>query len=165
MTPVQAWGDSDAVFTPRVGTRSIDTGGNLDRALAQTSAVEAECQAILQQMLVSPADRTLMRQYAALSVELRDFEAAAATLERVVDLEPTNSSARLELAVAYFALGNYGLAEYHMAAAQASGALSAEELADVVRYRTEAAESDRPSRIKGRISLGQAFTDEATDQG
>jgi len=106
-----------------------------------------------------------MRQYAALSVQLRDFEGAAATLERLVDLEPTNSPARLELAIAYFALGNYDLAEYHMAAAQASGGLSAEDLAEVVRYRTEAAENDAPSRIKGRVSLGQAFTDEAAEQG
>ncbi|OZA16902.1 MAG: hypothetical protein B7Y02_02765, partial [Rhodobacterales bacterium 17-64-5] len=89
--------------------------------LAQDTAAVAERQAILTQMLAAPTDRELMRRYAALSVQLRDFEAAAATLERLVALEPGNSSARLELAVAYFALGNYDLAEYHLQAAQASG--------------------------------------------
>ncbi|OYX26434.1 MAG: hypothetical protein B7Z10_03360 [Rhodobacterales bacterium 32-66-7] len=133
--------------------------------LAQDTAVVAERQAILTQMLAAPTDRELMRRYAALSVQLRDFEAAAATLERLVALEPGNSSARLELAVAYFALGNYDLAEYHLQAAQASGALTEAELADVVRYRNEAAALDQPSRFSGRLALGQAFTRNVDEQG
>lgn len=144
---------------------SVAALGLASPALSQTSGVEAQRQAVFQQLLAAPADRELMRQYAALSVQLRDFEAAAATLERLVDLEPANSQARLELAVAYFALGNYDLAEYHMAAAQASGALSADDLADVARYRAEAAERDQPSRFSGRVALGQAFTEEADEQG
>jgi DNA-binding SARP family transcriptional activator len=51
------------------------------------------------------------------------IEAAAATLERLIDLEPANATARLELATAYFAMGNYPLAEFHLNAAAASGAL------------------------------------------
>jgi tetratricopeptide (TPR) repeat protein len=69
----------------------------------------------------------------------RDFEAAAATLERLIDLEPANATARLELATAYFAMGNYPLAEFHLNAAAASGALSAEQLASAEAYRGAAA--------------------------
>jgi DNA-binding SARP family transcriptional activator len=100
-----------------------------------------------------------MAQYARLSIQLRDFEAAAATLERLIDLEPANATARLELATAYFAMGNYPLAEYHLNAAAASGALSPEQLASVEAYRGAAAERDAPSRFSGSVAAGIVSAD------
>jgi hypothetical protein len=82
-------------------------------ALAQATAPEARRDAVFAQMLAAPADPVLMLEYARLSVRLRDFEAAASTLERLLDLQPDNAAARLELATAYFALGAYEVAEYH----------------------------------------------------
>jgi hypothetical protein len=89
----------------------------------------------------------------------RDFEAAAATLERLIDLEPANATARLELATAYFAMGNYPLAEYHLNAAAASGALSPEQLASAEAYRGAAAERDAPSRFSGSVAAGIVSAD------
>lgn len=132
---------------------------------AQTAAQDAERQAVYQQLLADPTNRDLMRAYAQLSVEAREFEGAVATLERLVDLEPTNTSARVELAIAYFALGSYAVAEYHLAAAQASGALSPDEAARVARYQEESVERADGSELDGRIEAGVAFTQEAGESG
>ncbi len=134
-------------------------------ALAQSGDVAAQRQAVFQQLLSDPANRQLMRDYARLSVQMRDFEAAAATLERLLDLEPDNSSARVELAIAYFSLGSYAVAEYHLAAAQASGALSPDQVAQVARYREEAADRGDSSDYSGRLEVGYAWAETAGDSG
>jgi Flp pilus assembly protein TadD len=115
-------------------------------ATAQSAAaLEAERAAVFARMLDAPADRVLMAHYARLSIQLRDFEAAAATLERLIDLEPANATARLELATAYFAMGNYPLAEYHLNAAAASGALSPEQLASARPIAARRQNGTRPA--------------------
>lgn len=132
---------------------------------AQNASAEAQRQAVFQQMLADPANRQLMRDYARLSVQARDFEGAAATLERLVDLEPNNSAARVELAVAYFALGSYAVAEYHLAAAQASGALTPAQSAEVARYQEEAQDRDDRSDYSGRLQVGYAYAETSGEQG
>lgn len=132
---------------------------------AQTAALESQRQSVFAQLLSAPADRTLMLQYARLSVQLRDFEAAAATLERFVDLDPGNTGARIELAIAYFSLGAYDVAEYHLAAAAASGALTPEQAERVATYRDEAAGRNQPSQFSGRVAIGQAWLREADTSG
>lgn len=149
--PLLAAAASFALFTPP--------------ALAQTADAAAQRQVVFQQMLSDPSNRQLMREYARLSVEMRDFEAAAATLERLVDLEPNNIPARVELAVAYFALGSYAVAEYHLAAVQTSGTLTPVQAAQVARYREEAQERDDGSDYSGRLEVGYAWTDTASEGG
>lgn len=122
-------------------------------------------QAVFQQMLADPSNRQIMSEYARLSVQMRDFEAAASTLERLLDLEPTNTTARVELAIAYFALGSYTVAEYHLNAAQASGTLSPEQTAQVARYRDESAERDDRSDYSGRLAAGYAFANTSGEEG
>jgi hypothetical protein len=134
-------------------------------AAAQTAALERERAAVFAQMLDAPTDRALMRRYAQLSIELRDFEAAAATLERIVDLEPGNAAARVELAIAYFALGAYDVAEYHLDAAAQAGGLDPATAATLARYREEAARRDSPHQISGRVAVGQAWTRTADETG
>jgi len=65
-----------------------------------TQQLTQQRDAVFQQLLEDPNDRDLMIRYAQLSVELREFEAAAATLERLVDQEPGNSVIRAELGIA-----------------------------------------------------------------
>lgn len=132
---------------------------------AQTTELEAQRQAVFQQLLTDPSNRQLMRDYARLSVQAREFEAAAATLERLVDLEPDNTTARVELAIAYFALGSYAVAEYHLAAAQASGSLTPAQVAQVARYRDEAQERDDRSDYRGRVQVGYAYADTSSEEG
>lgn len=132
--------------------------------LAAQSA-DAQRQAAFAQMLADPGNRQLMQTYARLSVEARDFEAAAATLERLVDQEPDNAAARVELAVAYFALGSYAVAEFHLAAAQATGTLTPTQAAQVARYREEAQDRDDGSAYSGQLALGYAYADTSDESG
>jgi tetratricopeptide (TPR) repeat protein len=134
-------------------------------ALAQDARLETQRAAVFAQLLNAPADRALMLDYARLSVRLRDFEAAAATLERFLDLEPDNAAARLELATAYFALGAYEVAEYHLATASASGGLTPGQLTAATRYRDETAARQGPHQITGRIAIGQASARETDESG
>lgn len=134
-------------------------------ATAQAAGIEQQRQAVFQQMLANPTDRALMTEYARLSVELRDFEAAAATLERLVDLEPGNAAARVELAIAYFSLGNYDLAEYHMDLAQNTGSITAEDARLIQTYLAAATEQDQPNRLSGQVALGYAHSQEADEGG
>ena len=134
-------------------------------AAAQSAELERQRAAVFAQMIAAPADPALMRSYAQLSVQLRDFEAAAATLERFVDLDPGNAGARLELAIAYFALGAYAVAEYHLAAVAAAGGLTPEQAATVARYRDEAARREAPNQLSGRVALGRSWLRETDGDG
>ncbi|MDG4649987.1 tetratricopeptide repeat protein [Roseibacterium sp. SDUM158017] len=118
--------------------------------------------AVFASLIDAPSDRALMQEYARLSVEMRDYEAAAATLERLIDLEPENAGARLELATAYYALGNYPLANYHFDIASASGALTPAQAGAVDAYRAAAAQQDRPSRLSGVIAAGAVTSEGET---
>jgi tetratricopeptide (TPR) repeat protein len=132
---------------------------------AQAESLAQERQAVFAQMIAAPADRDLMRAYARLSVRMRDYEAAASTLERLLDLEPGNAAARLELAQAYFALGAYDVAEYHLAALAGVGGLDAEAAATAEAYAEEAAARQNANRFGGRIALGAAWSDSGGDAG
>lgn len=127
--------------------------------VAQDAAISAERAAVFARMLDAPSDRALMLQYARLSVRMRDYEAAVSTLERLIDLEPGNAEARVELGAAYYALGSYAVAEYHLNAAAASGALTPAQRQAVEAYRAAAGERDAPSRFSGSLSAGVASVD------
>lgn len=131
--------------------------------LAQSTAeLAAQRDAVFARMIDAPADRALMSEYARLSVAMRDYESAIATLERLLDLEPGNATARLELATAYFAIGNNALAEYHLAAATASGALGPEQLSTAEAYRTAAVARDEPAMLSGSVAAGIVAADGET---
>lgn len=132
---------------------------------AQDADVAAAREAAFQELLADPSNRLLMQRYAQLSVQMRDFEAAAATLERLVDLEPTNTAARIELAIAYFSLGSYAVAEYHLSIAQASGTLTPQQTARVARYQIESVDRGDGTEFTGRIQAGLAHATDSDETG
>ena len=133
--------------------------------VAQDADIATEREAAFQELLADPSNRLLMQRYAQLSVQMRDFEAAAATLERLVDLEPENVAARIELAIAYFSLGSYAVAEYHLSVAQASGALTPQQTARVARYQIESVDRGDGTELGGRIQAGLAYASDSEETG
>ena len=99
--------------------------------LPQAQDARAE---VFQRLLNDPGNVDLMLEYAKLSVDSRDFEAAIGTLERLVDLDPAHQEARLELALAYFAIGVNDVAEYHLEIYRTRGDLTQAEAQAVDRY-------------------------------
>ncbi len=120
-------------------------------ALAQSGGLEAQRSAVFERLLAAPDDRALMRDYARLSVQLRDYEAAVATLERALLLDPTDGTARYELAIAYQALGALELANYHFALVTPADPATADELA---AYQDQNQSEQAPSRLRGQVAVG-----------
>lgn len=134
-------------------------------AAAQDADLLDQRSAAFQRMFDDPTNVEHMRSYARLSVALRDHESAAATLERLIDIEPSNAAARLELAAAYFALGSYALAQFHLDVLRSSGGLTPAENAMAARYAAATARRDAASVLTGEIMLGALRSSEATGTG
>ena len=120
-------------------------------ALAQTGGLEAQRNAVFERLLAAPDDPALMRHYARLSVQMRDYEAAVATLERALQSNPTDGTSRYELAIAYQALGALELANYHFALVTPADPATANELA---AYQTHNRDAQSPSRLRGQVAAG-----------
>jgi hypothetical protein len=77
-------------------------------------AGEAELRAaqgeLFRRMAAAPENLELMFEYAAVSMRLEDYEAAIATLERMLFFDPNLPRVKLELGVAYYRLGSYEIA-------------------------------------------------------
>jgi len=139
---------------------SVPSGG-----LAQsTQALEAQRQTVFAQLLSDPVNRALMAEYVRLSVELRDFESVAATLERLVALEPANLDARLDLAQAYSAIGAHELANVQIAAVLAAGP-SAGQTARAETLQTAAGRQSNDTRFSGAVTVGIQGSDIPEDRG
>lgn len=77
------------------------------------SDLRARQATLFQQMLTAPDDLDLMFQHALISVELRDYESAITTLERMLIFNPDLARAKIELGAAYFRLGAYENARFY----------------------------------------------------
>jgi hypothetical protein len=80
-----------------------------------------------------------------------------ATLERVLDLRPDLVEARLELAVAYFALGAYDIAVYHFDILRGTPDLPPEIAAEIEGYSGTARTRVAPSALSGFVEAGPAY--------
>ena len=131
-------------------------GSGAQAAPADAAAQEAAFQA----MLATPGDIGAMLAYARASVKIRDYEAAVATLERLLDLRPEMQEARLELAVAYHALGAYAVARYHFDQLEQQGALGTNEARLAARYVDAGAARSTPDVVKGHVAAGLSYSDD-----
>lgn len=66
--------------------------------------------ALYEQLLADPANVDVTLEYANLAVEIGDYEAAIAPLERLLISNPGAHKIRLELGMMYYLLGSYDVA-------------------------------------------------------
>lgn len=133
-------------------------------AFAQDNLVAARKAAFIR-MYNAPADTTAMLDYARLSIRLRDYEAAVATLERLLAAQPGNAPARLALAQAYAALGVTDVAAYHYGTAARAlppGSAAAAQASAQAGAQTAAGQ---PSRLSGSLGFGPSYRDEGSYLG
>ena len=83
-------------------------------------------------MLANPSDLDTAFQYAALSSQAGDLEAAIATLERMLIFAPGLPRLQLELGVLYYRLGAYETAKTYF-----DGALAAPDVPEPVKIKVE----------------------------
>lgn len=148
---MKAWGHALAALA------AFSVGG---AAAQDAEPLRAEQARLFEAMTASPGDLDAMFAYAAVSMRLRDYEAAIATLERMLIFEPDLPRVRLELGVAYFRLGSYEVARTYF-----EDALAADP-PDAVVERVQpflAAIEERTARnaFSGFVSLGLVYSSNA----
>ena len=116
-------------FAPSV---EAQTGGigNVINAPAALENMRARQKALFDELIDKPDDLDLMFEYAKVSIQLEDYEAAISTLERMLIYRQDLSRVRLELAVAYFNLGSYAASELYF-----NQVLEDPQTPDIVRQR------------------------------
>lgn len=119
--------------------------------------LQAEYDALFEQLFRDPADLDVTFRYAEVSALLGNFEAAVSALERMLLFNPDLPRVRLELGVLYFRLGSFALAPTYL-----TRALEAEEIPSEVQARVEVflAEIDRrlsPHQFSGSIYSGLRY--------
>ncbi|MDU8943263.1 tetratricopeptide repeat protein [Ovoidimarina sediminis] len=134
-------------------------------SIAPASVQSSEKDVVFAALLNDPDDPDLMLRYARLAIEERDYEAALATLERLIDIEPTSQEARFELAVAYFALGVDDVAQYHLDIYKGRGQLSAAEETRAARYESALTDRMASFSISGSAEAGLVYRADSGDFG
>jgi hypothetical protein len=136
-------------------------GCGLSEAAAQPAPLpSAERRALFERMRANPADLELMFAFAAMAVREGDYEAAIATLERMLIFNPDLPRVKLELASAYYRLGAYDVARMHF-----DDVLAADpppEVRDAVApFLAEIDRRTATSAFSGFFSLGAVWSSNA----
>jgi tetratricopeptide (TPR) repeat protein len=133
----------------------LTTPGDISNLRAKQSALFAE-------LLERPDDLDLMFEYATLSIELEDYEAAISTLERMLIYRQDLSRVRLELAVAYFNLGSYEASELYFDQVLADPSTPDIVRARIARFKEAIANRTRTNAFTGTASVGITYSTNAT---
>ena len=124
------------------------------QAGADIATLQAKRGMLFQRMLEKPDDLDAAFQYAALSAQVGDLEAAISTLERMLIFAPGLPRLQLELGVLYYRLGAFVTARTYFQAA-----ISGPQVPDAVRLKVEEylsgiATAEMDTRFSGQIRAG-----------
>ena len=139
-------------------------------AAAQASAgrepasLEAQKDALFQQMLRDPANLDVTFAYADVSARLGDYEAAVSALERMLLFNPDLPRVQLELGALYFRMGSYELARTYFDKA-AAGNPPPEVRARVDQYLAEIEKSQSRHHLSGYFFSGFQYQTDANLAG
>ena len=86
------------------------TGAAQTVSADERAALEAQKEALFQQMFRDPANLDVTFAYADVSARLGDYEAAVSALERMLLFNPNLPRVQLELGALYYKMGSYELA-------------------------------------------------------
>lgn len=117
--------------------------------------------ALYETLLAEPDNLDVMFEHALTSVELRDFEAAITTLERMLIYNPALSRAKVELGAAYFRLGAYENARYYFQDVLDNDAPPPEVARRINVFIDEIGKRTQKSGFSGIASVGIAYSSNA----
>lgn len=120
-------------------------------------ALQSRLDAAFQNMFADPGNLDVMFRYARLATEIGNYEAAIATLERMLIYNPDLPRVRLELGALYFKLGAYATAESYLASATDSDDVPAQVRERVDAYAAEIAKRESRHRYSGVLSTGVRY--------
>ncbi|SLN29430.1 tetratricopeptide repeat protein [Oceanibacterium hippocampi] len=107
-----------------------------------------------QEVIADPTDLDKAFEFAAIAVQVGDLEAAIATLERMLLLNPDLPRVRLELGVLYFRLGSYILARHYFERALEGDDVPSDVTERVNSYLAEIDRRTERSQFAGTAFFG-----------
>jgi tetratricopeptide (TPR) repeat protein len=116
--------------------------------------IQARRQALFERMLERPDDLDAAFEYAALSVQAGDLEAAVGTLERMLIFAPGLPRLQLELGVLYFRLNAFETARSYFEAAVLAPDVPPEVREKVETYLAGIDMAGEPTRYTGQVRTG-----------
>lgn len=127
---------------------------------AERTQMEAQEQALFEQMLRNPANLDATLAYADVAARLGDNEAAVTALERVLLFNPNLPRVDLELGTLYFRMGSLELARTYFEKAMAANAPS-DVAARAQQYLGDVATEASPGRFTGYAFFGTQYQSDA----
>lgn len=106
-----------AVASPPGAVAQEGAPANRIVVASSPEALEKQREALFARMVAEPANLDVAFEYALLSIQMNDLEAAVSTLERMLIFAPGLARVQLELGVLYFRLGSYDSARAYLEAA------------------------------------------------
>jgi hypothetical protein len=139
-------------------------------AWAQSANVpnQAEVDQVFQDVMANPASVALRTKYAGLLVRSGNYEGGIAALEGLLLAPDAPANIRLELAVLYYRLGSYAMAETYLRDALADPRLDAKQKDEAQSLQRDVLARNKQSRLSGMVMLGlraQTNPAGATDSG
>ncbi len=131
---------------------------------ADQAKLEAQKEALFQQMLRSPANLDVTFSYADVSARLGDYEAAVSALERMLLFNPNLPRVQLELGALYFRMGSFDLARDYFEKAAANNP-PAEVRARIAEYLAQIDKAQSRHHLSGYIFLGGQYQSDANVAG
>ena len=121
---------------------------------ASAQQIQARRQALFQTMLEKPDNLDAAFEYAALSAQVGDIEAAISTLERMLIFAPGLPRLQLELGVLYYRLAAFETARGYFEAAIAAPDVPLEVRQKVEQYLAGIDSAADPTRFAGQVRAG-----------
>jgi hypothetical protein len=142
--------------SPQARAQAVAAAAPSNVQLTQAQ-LQAQYDALFQQMLRDPSNLDLMFQFAAVATRLENYEAAIGTLERMLLFNPNLPRVKLELGVLYFRLGSYVVARQYF-----EDALASADAPPVVRervqvYLDEMDRRDSRHQVAGAVTFGARY--------
>lgn len=124
---------------------------------AQTTTIQTRRDQLFKSMLSRPDDLDAAFEYAALSAQVGDLEAAVSTLERMLIFAPGLPRLQLELGVLYYRMSAFETARGYFEAAVSGPDVPPEVRARVDQYVAGIDEATRTNRFSGQVRLGYRY--------
>jgi tetratricopeptide (TPR) repeat protein len=119
----------------------------------ERSRLEAQKQALFQEMLRNPANLDVTFAYADVAARLGDYEEAVSALDRMLLFNPNLPRVELEIGALYFRMGSYDLASDYFARAAASNP-PPEVRARIEEYQAQIEKATSRHHLSGYVFFG-----------
>ena len=128
------------------------------------ASLEAQKEALFQQMFRDPANLDVTFAYADVSARLGDYEAAVSALERMLLFNPDLPRVQLELGALYYRMGSYELARDYFDKAAAANP-PPEVRARLEQYLADIERSQSRHHLSGYVFFGGQYQTDANVAG